>query len=146
MCETIGLPRIAKNTVSNDDIDNMVKSFCKEKIENDMEGSSKVKDLVGETFERKEYFESKVVKQVRSMFSFRSHMYPCKLNFAHDPKFEHELWVCDSCQSEIDSQSHVMICPAYKQLRQGKDIFNNKDVAKYLVKVELIREKLGFRK
>ena len=128
------------------DVDNLVKSFCKDKLENDMEGASKVENLLGETFERKEYFGSKVVKQVRSMFSFRSHMYPCKLNFSHEPKFQQDLWVCDSCQSAIDTQSHVMICPAYSTLRQGKDIFNNKDVAEYLVKVEAIRQKLGFRK
>ena len=56
------------------------------------------------------------------------------------------LWKCDSCQSEIDSQSHVMVCEAYKTLREGKNINDNKDITEYLMKVALIREKLGFLK
>ena len=111
-----------------------------------MESSSKSKDLLDEEFERKEYLSNKKVKEARTMFAFRSHMYPCKTNYMNEPKFKQELWKCDSCQSGIDTQSHVMICPSYSSLREGKDIFNNRDVAEYLLKVFLIRDKLGFRK
>ena len=54
--------------------------------------------------------------------------------------------MCDSCQSQIDTQSHVPFCPAYQQLRAGKDMFNTNDLTTYLVKVIQIREKLGFMK
>ena len=111
-----------------------------------MQSSSKMKDTLGEDFERKEYLSNKNVKEARTMFAFRSHMYPCKTNYMNEPKLNLDLWVCDSCQSAIDSQSHVMICPSYSSLREGKDIFNNRDVAEYLLKVILIRDKLGFRK
>ena len=73
-------------------------------------------------------------------------MFPCKMNYVSEPKFKTDLWKCDSCQSEIDSQSHVMVCEAYKSLREGKNINDNKDLTEYLMKVSLIREKLGFLK
>ena len=51
-----------------------------------------------------------------------------------------------SCRRSIDTQSHVMICPAYRKLREGKDAGNDKDLVEYLVEVMKIRERMGFRK
>ena len=82
----------------------------------------------------------------RAMFAYRTKMFPCKMNFSSSEAFKAQIWMCDSCQSQIDSQSHVMFCPAYKKLREGKDINNDKDIAKYLSQVMSIRERMGFMK
>ena len=65
-----------------------------------------------------------------------------KFNFKHDKNYSDELWRCDSCQSSIETQQHVLICPAYSELRQGKDIKNDKDLVSYIKQVMKIREKL----
>ena len=75
------------------------------------------------------------------MFRVSSGMFPCKLNFRSDPAFSRELWFCDSCESQVDSMSHVAICPAYQPLRVGKDIGNDKDLAEYMAAVMVIRSK-----
>ena len=80
------------------------------------------------------------------MFRSRSGMFQCKMNFPNHKKFSKDLWTCDSCRRAIDSQSHVMVCPAYKQLREGKDVNNNEDLVKYLAEVMKIRNKEGFIK
>ena len=52
-------------------------------------------------------------------------------------------WLCDSCKTKIDSNSHVTWCVAYRELREGKDLKCDKDLAEYLKKVMLIRDKLN---
>ena len=123
-----------------------MKEYCRKQIVENNSRSSKVKETLTEPFEQKEYLHTKIVQQARVMFSSQSHMFPCKMNFIGEPKFKIDLWRCDSCQTNIDSQSHVMVCEAYKSLREGKDINNNNDIAEYLTKVVLIREKMGFLK
>ena len=55
-----------------------------------------------------------------------------------------KLWMCDSCQSEVDTQTHVLYCPAYKKLREDKDLNSDQDLVKYLAQVLKIREHFGF--
>ena len=118
ICKLIDIPLITKNAISNSETDRAVHDFCEKNLIKEMEGSSKMKDTLDEKFERKEYLSNKKVTEARTMFAFRSHMYPCKTNYMNEPKFKYELWQCDSCQSAIDSQSHVMICPSYSPLRE----------------------------
>ena len=120
------------------------------KMENElklkMKKMSKLKDKVEETFEMKDYLRNKIIIEARTMFKFRSKMFKCKMNFKNVQTFKEDLWLCDSCQSQIDTQSHVLFCPAYQQLRIDKDIKNDEDLIKYLVQVLQIREKFGFMK
>ena len=107
---------------------------------------SKSKDKTEENFTRKSYFDTKITVEARAMFRFRTKMFPCKMNFSSSGRFKAEIWMCDSCQSQIDSQSHVLFCPAYTKFREGKNLGNDKDIAQYLVKVMAVREKMGFLK
>ena len=112
-----------------------------------MEKLSKVKNNIDSDFKRQTYFESKNILESRTMFKLRTGMFPCKMNFRSDYSNSKELWMCDSCESQIDSLSHVMICPAYSKLRrEGKDVNSDKNVVTYLVEVMKIRERMGFRK
>ena len=56
------------------------------------------------------------------------------------------LWRCDSCQTNIDTMNHVLWCPSYSELRSGKDLHDDQDVANYLHDVMLIRSKLDIQK
>ena len=46
----------------------------------------------------------------------------------------------------IESQSHILYCEAYAELRIGKDINNDKDLVTYMKNVLLVREKLNLNK
>ena len=133
LCDTLNLPRISSNTISRGDIDNAVRESNKDKLMNEMSNLSKLKDMkMKDEFEMQPYFSNKNVHEARTMFRVSSGMFPCKLNFRSDPAFSRELWLCDSCESQVDSMSHVAICPAYQPLRVGKDIGNDKDLAEYM--------------
>ena len=123
-----------------------IKNEMKKDLIGKMKDMSKLIDKIEENYERKKYLENKVIVEARTMFRFRTGMYKCKMNFRNVKSFKEDNWKCDSCQSQVDTQSHVLFCPAYQQLRAGKDIHNDEDLTKNLVKVLQIREKLGFMK
>ena len=54
------------------------------------------------------------------------------MNMMSDTAYSRKLWFCDECESQIDSLSHIAVCPAYQPLRAGKDINCDKDLAEYV--------------
>ena len=100
--------------------------------------------MKNESFEAKEYLSTMNLYNARTKFRMRSNMIDVKFNFSS--KYESELWLCDSCQSSIESQSHLLFCPAYASLREGKDLKNDEHLIKYIQNVMEIRTKLNLRK
>ena len=70
-------------------------------------------------------------------------MLKIKFNFKNTPAYSNTNWRCDSCEKAIDTQSHILWCPAYSELRIGKDINSDDDLMEYIEKVMTIREKLN---
>ena len=62
-----------------------------------------------------------------------------KMNFPNDVGYKRELWRCQHCPN-IDTQSHIQHCPAYEQLRAGKDLDNDQDMVKNFHQVIALRE------
>ena len=143
MCVLLDLPDITKVAVSNQEIENKVRNKNKLVLIAEMTNLSKMKDLVDEEFEIKEYLSNKNVTEARVQFSQRCGMFRCKWNYRNDQEYKEDLWKCDSCQSSIDTMAHVLICPAYQPLRRGKNMENESDVLSYLVAVNRIRAKIG---
>ena len=64
-----------------------------------------------------------------------------RMNFASDAEFASKLWSCPGCSEDKsvyskvegfrDTQSHVMVCAGYSDLREGKDLNTDKDLVKY---------------
>ena len=140
------IPSISQNHISKTVINEAVRKSNEEKLLIDMQNYSKLKDKVTGDFERQPYFDNKKVVEARTMFRINSGTFPCKMNMRSDPKYSSELWFCDSCESKIDSMSHVTICPAYQPLREGKNIESDKDLIEYMTAVMKIRTKLRLRK
>ena len=51
-------------------------------------------------------------------------MIKTKMNMKNDKKFADELWRCD----DIDSQAHIIWCPVFAPLREGKDMKKDSDL------------------
>ena len=130
----------------------MVKEALTNEIENDLLTSTdklkKIKDgpMKKEFFEKQPYIKDMTLNDARLNFKIRTHMLDVKFNYKNDPKFSSELWRCDSCQTCIESQDHVLWCPAYRELREDKNISNDKDLIEYMKKVLQIRDKLKITK
>ena len=97
-------------------------------------------------FTIKDYLKNMNLEDARTKFKLRTKMLDVKFNYKHMPRNEKSLWKCDSCQTSIETQSHIMWCPSYSELRAGKDIQNDKDLIEYVTKVMKIRERLNITK
>ena len=93
-------------------------------------------DLISEEFGTKQYVKNLTVHNARIIFKKRvSMMQSVKMNYMSDVNYVKSLWLCDSCQSAIDSMDHVLWCHSYQELRSGKDLNDDKQLAMYLHEV-----------
>jgi hypothetical protein len=79
------------------------------------------------------------LREARTFFRVRSSMIPVKMNMKSNAKFADELWKCDDCMS-MATQSHILWCPAYAPLREGKTLSDDLDLVHYYQAVIKIRE------
>ena len=137
----------SKYKVSKNCWKNIVKKAVIEKsfktIRKECMTSSKLKNLSfepNEKLEVKDYVKKMSLVNARTFFRIRSQMVDVKMNQKSSNKHSSDLWKCDFCFS-IDSQSHIMWCPAFSSLREGKNLQNDLDVVTYFQDVLRIRSK-----
>ena len=97
-------------------------------------------ELKSEVFELKPYMTKLNMHSARTKFALRTHMTKSvKLNFKNDPGNKKTLWKCNDCSS-MDSQEHILWCPAYGHLREDKNLDSDKDLTRYFQQVLLLRD------
>ena len=47
---------------------------------------------------------------------------------------------CDFCLTQVESQSHVLVCPAYDRLMEGITLTSMDDLVKYYREVLIMRD------
>ena len=152
-CVELKLPNIVWGDIPHEKWKNMVGKAIKLKNEETLSAkimtSKKIQksDMVTETFKRRDYINNMLLSDSRTMFQYRSSMTEhVKMNYSSDPKYKAELWKCGSCQVSRDTQDHVLWCPSYSELRQGRNLDCDRDLTRYLHDVLVIRQKLKLKK
>ena len=64
------------------------------------------------------------------------------MNFKNKEEYRKEGYLCEKCETEVDENTHVLFCPAFRELREGKDVNNDQELAEYLREVLSIRMQL----
>ena len=91
--------------------------------------------LKNEPFETKPYFRSMTLRDARTKFSIDSSTLPTvKVHFSSDRQYAAELWSCIPC-GRVDSISHLKVCSQYDDLREGKDLYCDRDLVKFFQQV-----------
>ena len=62
------------------------------------------------------------------------------MNFRNDKNYSKDLWKCNKC-GNIDTESHLLWCSKYENIRENLDLNQNKDLCKYLLKILSLRKK-----
>ena len=94
-----------------------------------------------EEFGRKPYLSNLDIHSARMKFGLQTKMVKSiKLNYKNDPANKKKMWKCDDCQS-IDSQEHILWCPAYSLLRHEKNLEDDRDLTRYFLQVLRFRDK-----
>ena len=123
-----------------DVIKNAVKREDEVKMRNEMEGKTKTKNLVTESFSLKSYFNEKSLTKTREIFRIRTNMNELKGNFKNDTKNKHAGVMCVACGTEEEVNTHVMVCSHYEDLRQGLNFSKNEDLVRFFRGVKDRRE------
>ena len=99
-------------------------------------------ELKDEDFQPKKYLSELNVTKARLRFKIKSEMTPTvKMNFQSNAQYIRDLWSCPGCSipgdvmGNRDTQQHVLLCPAYEEYREGKDITNDNDLVRYFEQV-----------
>ena len=150
------LPNITNKDVNNTwsklkwkkKVKEVIRKACESDLQQKISQMKKLEksEMDKENFKRKEYLESMDLHNARIKFKMRTEMLNFKFNYKSDPKNSACLWKCDSCQSAIETQDHILWCPAYSELRKDKDLKNDEDVIEYFKTVMKIRDKLKITK
>ena len=101
-----------------------------------------MKILRDEEVKNNQYFYKQNIFNARTLFRYRVELFEAKLNFENKEEYKREKYICDSCESSIDENTHVIFCPSYKELRVGRRLEDDTDLAMYLQEVLTIRAKL----
>ena len=105
-----------------------------------MEGKTKTKDLVTESFQMKSYFKDKSLSRTRELFRLRTNMNELKGNFKGDMRNGGgSLFV--ACGKVEEVNSHVIKCGEYEDLRRDKDLNSDMDLVDFFREVMRRREK-----
>ena len=147
LCKNIGIPDITKQRVKEPSKDQW-KQKIKEAVErkNGEELKEKINQMEKlvimkeDIYEQKEYLDQLTLSQARTLFRVRTRTLKCKLNQSSDRRNKETLWRCQC--GYIDSQSHILYCPLYQDLREGKDINSDVDIADYFKEVIRIRQEM----
>ena len=153
-----GLSKEAENIANDLDIDGLYDGHISKKefkrkvrdaiekcndaeIKKDMESYKKMKIMEEETNKNNKFIKKEDISNGRILFRHRSEMYESKGNYKQ--RYKDTNLLCDSCESEVDDYLHVLYCSSYKELRDGKSLKNDTDLAIYLKKVLRIRTNLS---
>ena len=144
ICKRLNISNINRIPFDKYELKETIKKMTKREDEQEMraemEGKTKTKNLVTESFSLKNYFKEKSLATVREMFRIRTSMNDLKGNFKHDSRYKHVGVMCVACGTEEEVNTHVMVCPHYEDLRQDVDFSKNMDLVKYFRGVMARRE------
>ena len=136
ICEELGVNGLFDTSVSKSQFKILVRKMCKLKNEEQLKVQistyKKMAALRDEIQKGNDYFYSESLNSARILFRYRVELFEAKSNFKN--KYQRDNMLCDSCESEICDNTHVLFCPSYSQLREGKCLNNNQHLAEYLQK------------
>ena len=118
-----------------------VNHYYEKELKGQITDSSKLQNgpMVGEEFEEKSYLTEMSMSDARTLFRIRSRTNDFKMNQQNRKDFAHNLWKCSEC-GNVDTQSHILWCPYFASLREGKSLESDLDLVKYFKEVFKIRD------
>ena len=102
---------------------------------------------LNEPYQLQPYLKNLNIADARLRYKLKTHMTPTiMMNFPSDVKFSEQLWTCTGCGNgsdkadgqagdRRDTQTHIMICPGYADLRMDKNLGEDQDLVRYFSQV-----------
>ena len=147
LCEQLGIYGLFDSEISKAQFKAIVKKACQDRNEEELNNLisiyKKMAALRDEVQKGNSYFFTESLQNARTIFRFRVELFEAKLNFRNKQEYKSQgNYLCDSCESESDDNTHVLFCPSYAPIRENKNLNCDTDLANYLQKVLEIRTNL----
>ena len=146
ICDELNIVGLFDPAINKKKFKAIVRNAClksnEEDLINQISSYKKMVAMRDENTKGSHNFYSESLKNARTIFGLRVELFEAKYNFKHKPEYKKEKYLCDSCESEVDVNTHVLFCPSYSVLREEKNLHDDTDLAEYLQKVLEIRTKL----
>ena len=84
------------------------------------------------------YMKTMALPDARMAFRIKSNMIDLKANYKG--KYRGGDYECDQCEGEVETVTHCLVCPGYREERENKDLSNDDDLVKYFFAVMKKRE------
>ena len=146
ICDELKVPGLLDSQINKNQFKASVKKACSrlnnEDLISQISTYKKMSAIQNEIQKGNGYFFAEALQTARNVFRFRVDLFEAKYNYKNKPEYKNEKYMCDSCMSQIDINTHVLHCPAYASLRENRNLNNDKQLAQYLQQVLEIRMKL----
>ena len=92
-------------------------------------------NIVDEKFECKQYLSTLPLEKAPSLFKHKYKMTEnVKINYKNDQEYSNSLWRCSSCSNQ-DTESHLLWCQGFSDMRIGLNLKDDSDLCSYLQKI-----------
>ena len=149
ICEQLGIQSINKSVLSRKQFSQLIDAVLVQKEDELLkEGSvnkEKMKRISCDQWGMKEYVRTGNLYSVRSTWEARAYMLRVAGNYSHHSRYLATGWLCQACQLQVrEDQDHLADCSGYKDLREGKNMEDDKELVEFYQAVMRRREKQGW--
>ena len=149
ICEQLGIQSVNETLLNKKQFSQLVDAVLVQKedqtLQEDSVNMEKMKVIRSEKWGLKDYVATGTVYSVRSTWEVRAYMLRVAGNYSHHSRYLATGWLCQACQLQVrEDQDHLASCDGYKDLREGMDMDDDKELVKFIQKVMRRREKQGW--
>ena len=139
LCQVLALPNVGVTEVDKKVIKDAIRMHHLRELKKELSKYKKVENMANMDLRKpQDYLSNRSLHYCRTACRLQTQMFDCRANM---PGKYGGLTECMNCVwGQVESQQHLEICPAFANLRVGKDLeLNADDRVKYFMELENIR-------
>ena len=142
LCKSMNLEDPRTTEKGRKAFNNLVKEGCKWKDEARMKEEmqtmkeKKMKTMINQNLELKEYVKKGTLYSARKTWEVRCHMLDVAANYPGANKYKASGWMCKACNLKVkEDQEHLTVCRAYEDLRLDADLNRENELVDFFTRV-----------
>ena len=149
ICEQLGIENVNETVLGKTQFSKLVDKAIVQKEDQMLKEESvnmeKMKVIRADEWGLKEYVRTGHLYSVRSTWEVRAYMLRVAGNYSHHSRYLATGWLCQACQLQVrEDQDHLTSCAGYEDLREGKDMDDDKVLVEFYTAVMRRREQEGW--
>ena len=142
LCKSMNLEDPRTTEKGRKAFNNLVKEGCKWKDEARMKEEmqtmkeKKMKTMINQNLELKEYVKKGTLYTARKTWEVRCHMLDVAANYPGANKYKASGWMCKACNLKVkEDQEHLTVCRGYEDLRLDADLNRENELVDFFTRV-----------